>query len=108
MPDDNLFPETPAAAAPEGTPAGEASPQQTAATEGNGADPAGEVPLTMAAAAELITQSQAPLIEKIDQLSQAAARVVQQGQQTHDDKDKFPRRVSYDPSHDILQIPLHS
>ena len=65
MPDDNLF--------PEGTPEGKTAEPTP---PGNGADPAGEAPITMAAAAELITAAQAPLLEKINELTEATSSAV--------------------------------
>ena len=66
MPDDNLF--------PEGTPKTDPPPGDL--PKGNGKDPAGEAPITMAAAAELITAAQAPLLEKINELTEATSSAV--------------------------------
>jgi len=66
MPDDNLFPEK-TSSSPEGNPPG---------TDGNGTDPTGDTALTMTAAAELITQAQAPLLAKIDSLTEATSSLM--------------------------------
>jgi hypothetical protein len=63
MPDDNLFPDaTPKTETPPGDP-----------PKGNGADPAGEAPLSGAAIAQLISDSNAPLAAQIEKLAEATA-----------------------------------
>ena len=69
MPDDNLFPE--GTQTPEGD-AGEATPA------GNGSDPAGDAPVTMAAAAEMMSQVITPLTERLEELGRTNAQLAGQ------------------------------
>lgn len=67
MPTDDLHLEKPGEGG-EGDPKG---------TDGNGKDPAGNAGLTMAEAAELITQANAPLLEKVAELTASMGRMNQ-------------------------------
>jgi hypothetical protein len=64
--DDPLFPDT-------GGGAGDPPPK----TPANGGDPNPTTGISMAEAAELVTQAQAPLLEKIETLSEATAKLAQ-------------------------------
>ena len=84
MPDDNLFPEKTAEPEPTGTP------------PGNGKDPEGTETLTMQNVAELITQAQAPLLEKIEGLTQATSQAVT------DSRQPAPTPQNQEPQGDFL------
>ncbi len=104
MPDDNLFPEQ--APAPEG----EAAP---AAPAGNGSDPAGDAPVTMAAAAEMMTQVITPLTERLEELGRTNTQLAGQLRApaptgtpapTPADAEDFLTRFSTDPEKAVREI----
>ncbi len=66
MPDDNLFPDK----VVDPTPAGDTP-------SGNGSDPTADTPLTMAAAAELITQALSPVASRLEELGATNAQLAQ-------------------------------
>jgi hypothetical protein len=68
-PDDNPLAGTAPAGTPEGSSPGTGS--------GNGTDPQGDTPLSLAAAAELITQSLAPMTSRLEELGAANAALAQ-------------------------------
>lgn len=115
MPDDNLFPNQ--SGSPEGHSPGNGT-EPTGGSPGNGTDPGGETPLTLAQAAELITQANQPQLEKIEALTQAVANVVNRLQSpstnagptkgSMDDGEDFLTRFSTDPEGAIRDISVRT
>jgi hypothetical protein len=106
MPDDNLFPEKTGAGTGGETPPGD--------PPANGGDPAaGETPVTMAAAAELITQAISPLADRLEELGRTNAQLAQnlqtpQGNQAGGDPSPAPEdfltRFSNDPEGAVRSV----